>query len=48
MNKLYNELTNYIVELGDSIKDSSSIIVSEDEKDIKLNANPFVAHSAIE
>lgn len=37
MNKLYNELTNYIVELGDSIKHRSSIIVSEDEKDIKLN-----------
>ncbi|MBT6113895.1 MAG: inositol monophosphatase [Candidatus Marinimicrobia bacterium] len=37
MNKLYNELINYIVELGDSIKDSTAIIKSDNLKDIKLN-----------
>ena len=47
MNKLYNELTNYIVELGDSIKDSSLIIVSEDEKDIKLNVDAEINNKII-
>ena len=39
MNEEYNELTNYIVELGKTIRSGSAIIVSEDGKDIKLNVD---------
>ena len=47
MNNQYNELTNYIIELGKTIRGSSSIIISEDEKDIKLNVDTEINNKII-
>lgn len=47
MKNQYNELTDYIVECGTSIRDNSSNIISENGKDIKLNLDAEINNKII-